>query len=555
MKFLLTGGAAFLLITACGQKHKALIDPTPPGVEFFEEKLPTIEVQKGDPATAEATLKTFSLAKTGTGRVRFKSKAVNGDAAIFKDVILSAARPLEEWESAAIDLNLDPDRRGLFLIEGADLKVATLTFEGLATRAGQASFSRMTMSDVSFTQQTGGAADKKPAKLDGDEGEAPPAAPLSKSAGKIKTITLVNPSPEVANWVASQFGKAAPAEMPQGNAFAFDQWTVDDLRITNIEDGTESILLVNHLEVLDLELGSAAQLLLEGLSLQAADAAGTPTANIALGTFDVRRSKLVTLAQQPTRSGDAERAALDVFGLQNINPLDPGFERLQISGLSFDVEGAALKLPAFVSKVGRDPKGEAVRNQMASLGFQSLEISGAGDQVYDPATDLLTVIKGKNFFEIKDGFRLEFGASYEGTKATLGTVSVDRPLQSADTTLKAMRLHGAEISLKDYGLVDRMINLQATREGKDPAEYRKGIKQQLNIMSAGLMFGGGLIDTGMDPKLVSEMTNAASSFIQKPKTLTLRFQPQTPINVGAALEAGDFKTLTKKELGFSASNK
>ena len=82
-----------------------------------------------------------------------------------------------------------------FLLKlSADLKAAKMEFEGLAMKDGQATFSRLLMSDVSLVS------------TDPEEAE--------NGSGKIGSIELVNPSPEMAAWVASLFSEEDVADLP-----------------------------------------------------------------------------------------------------------------------------------------------------------------------------------------------------------------------------------------------------------------------------------------------------------------------------------------------------
>ncbi len=588
MKISIIGVAALLLLTACGQKHKAVDDPTPPGVNFLQENLPSIKVSKGDPASAGAALEAMGLAATGAGRVSFASQEVNGDSAIFKTIILKAAAPSanEDFYGGATDLDFDPKVSGLFLSGAETVKADRLEVQGLRVENGAPMFGRMVLSGVTFEKTRTAPTDAFAAYEFDENGEmievqpdpadkAP--APKIQTRGKLGTVELVNPSPEMAAWVASLFAKGEPKPMPEGAAFAFDRWAVDDLRATTAEDGADTVVLVKRLEILDLHKERSARTLLSGLSIDSEGEAGADRVRIALKRFDLRGSKQ-TSASLPT-AGDAEGAIMGVIGLANTNPIDPGFERLEIEGFDFNADGLSMALPQLVSKVGRDKQGQAVKfvvepyaltlkssesggagdlaNQLAPLGFETLEIKGANDSVYDPQTDLLTIIKGNNFFEIKDGFRLDFSAKYEGTKAAFADAGADTfnasPMNSP--VRDTMRLHRLEIALNDDGMVDRALNLMATKEGVDPAEFRKDVRQKLQGFAAmSMMAGFGDGEKSGQAQIVNELVGAVGSFIQKPKTLTIKLEPKTPIEA-SQLEAMNLDGLNKRDLGFSASNK
>ncbi len=590
MKFVLTSVAALILLTACGQKGKAVDDPTPPGVQFLQANLPTIKVQNGDPATAPAALDALSLTGKGKARIDFASKEVNGDTAIFKNVVLKPfiaptadektdADIFEDWPEAkkTTDVDLDPKESGFFLVEGTELRAERLELQGLAMDKGEPRFSRLVMSGVTFESKedetTTPSSQWDDLAMDpastGETSPEPKTVTIT-TKGKIGAIELVNPSREVALWVAGLFGQGTPKPMPEGAAFAFDRWAVDNIRVTTAGGDEDSVFLVKRVEILDLEKERAARTYLEGLSIETEGKTPADAVSVSLKRFDLRASRTTRfgLGMNP----EAEGAIMDVVDLSQNDPVDPGFELMNLQGFKLKADGVKVDVDQLTSKVGRDPQGRAVKfvtepykiivetgestgesglaNQIAPLGFDKLVISGAGDQVYDPTTDLTTVIKGRNFFEVENGFRLDFSAKYEGAKAAheAGQNAAFNPT-GMGAGLDTMTLHRAEISLKDHGLVDRALNYMATQEGQDPVQFRKDIKSKLNMMALGF----GL--TGEKSGVMGELVPAVSSFIQKPKTLTIKMEPKTPVSGAQFENFMEPETFDKKALGFSATNR
>ena len=134
MKYLLTGVAAIAMLTACGDKDKSADTAAS---EYAVDAAKDIKARKGDPATAPQALAAFALDQSTGDRISFADSKLNGDKAVFTDVTLFGGEADED------------DEDGMHL-SGTDLKAKKLEFDGLAMVDGQASFSKMVMSDVSF---------------------------------------------------------------------------------------------------------------------------------------------------------------------------------------------------------------------------------------------------------------------------------------------------------------------------------------------------------------------------------------------------------------------
>jgi hypothetical protein len=513
MKYLLTGVAAITMLTACGQKDKPDDAAVPSGIVFSESKIPSYSVHKGDAGSAAAALAAMSLETSGSGNVTWDKRALNGDKAVFTGVtiVTSAYEADDEDEISELD--------------GADLTVATLELDGLAMLDGEPSFSRILLNDITFVP------------TDPDEAE--------NGSGKIGSIDLVNPSPETANWVASLFSEDEVPDLPEGDALAFDHWAVKDVdfRIDD-PDGEEGTFTIGTIEVTGLKEQAAALMKLDGLTFDMFDPVEDTKMKLNLASIEMRGADLGLLTDASEDAADPEEVS-QMMNLAGQDPANPGYESLTLNGFDMDMAGVKIDLPKLVSAVGRDKKngvvavktepfkvslttdegkyGEQLAGQLAMLGYQELELSGAGYQTYDEASDLTTYKKGENFWELKDGFRIDFGAQYAGAKAMAEADASDDPADMLGDTLDNMIIHNMELSIDDDGFMDRAFNAYAAQSGQDPQEIRN---QLTGLLAMAPMMAAG---SGIDAQLITEASTALSSFVSDPKTLTLKMAPAEPL--------------------------
>jgi len=538
MKYLLTGVAAITMLTACGQKDKLDDAAVPSGIVFSESKIPSYSVHKGDAGSAAAALAAMSLETSGSGNVTWDKRALNGDKAVFTGVtiVTSAYEADDEDEISELD--------------GADLTVATLELDGLAMLDGEPSFSRILLNDITFVP------------TDPDEAE--------NGSGKIGSIDLVNPSPETANWVASLFSEDEVPDLPEGDALAFDHWAVKDVdfRIDD-PDGEEGTFTIGTIEVTGLKEQAAALMKLDGLTFDMFDPVEDTKMKLNLASIEMRGADLGLLTDASEDAADPEEVS-QMMNLAGQDPANPGYESLTLNGFDMDMAGVKIDLPKLVSAVGRDKKngvvavktepfkvslttdegkyGEQLAGQLAMLGYQELELSGAGYQTYDEASDLTTYKKGENFWELKDGFRIDFGAQYAGAKAMAEADASDDPADMLGDTLDNMIIHNMELSIDDDGFMDRAFNAYAAQSGQDPQEIRN---QLTGLLAMAPMMAAG---SGIDPELLTEASTALSSFVTSPKTLTIKLAPAEPLAMSTLADMEDPSALTKEKLGFSAAN-
>nr|WP_321359909.1 hypothetical protein [uncultured Hyphomonas sp.] len=542
MKYLLTGVAAITMLTACGQKDKPNDAAAPSGIVFSESKVPSFSVHKGDAASAAAALAAMSLETPGSGNVTWGGRTVDGDKAVFTDVTIVT--------SANEDDDEDGDEDGASGLDGADLTVAKLELDGLAMQDGAPSFSRILLSDMTFVPS------------DPEEAE--------NGSGKVGSIELVNPSPATAGWVASLFSEDEVPDLPEGDALAFDQWAVHDVDFAvDDPEGQQGTFTIGAVEVTGLKDQVAALMKLDGLNFDMIDPVEGTNMKLDLTSIELRGADLGLLSDASADATDPEEVS-QMMNLAGQDPANPGYESLTLNGFDMNMAGVKIDMPKLVSAVGHDKSnslvavktepfkvtlttdagkyGEQLAGQLAMLGYESLEVTGAGYQTYDPATDLTTYAEGQNYWALKDGFRVDFGAQYAGAREMALAKQSDDPADVLGDTLDNMIIHNMELSLKDDGFLNRAINAYAAQAGQDPQEVRNQLTGMLAM--APMMAAG----SGIDPELLTEASTAIGSFVSDPKTLTLKLDPAQPLAMSTLADMEDPSALTKTSLGFSASN-
>ena len=345
-----------------------------------------------------------------------------------------------------------------------------------------------------------------------------------------------------------------------------------DFRIDE-EEGDQGRFKVGTIEVTGMKDQKAALMKLDGMAFDMTDAAEGTNMKVNLAKVEMRGADLKLLSGATEDVTDPEDVS-EMMNLASQDPANPGYDSLTIDAFDMDLAGVKIDLPKLVSAVGRDKKsdlvavktepfkvslstgegkfGEELGAQLAMLGYETMELTGSGYQTYDPGSDLTTYVKGQNFWELKDGFRIDFAMKYAGAKemaaAEQAQAAYASPGDVLDETLQKMVLHNIELTIDDDGFLDRAFNAYAAQSGQDPQELRN---QVTGLLAMAPMMAAG---SGIDAQLITEASTALSSFVSDPKTLTLKMAPAEPLALSTLAEMEDPSLITKESLGFEASN-
>ena len=527
MKQLMLGAAAIALVSACNADDTSTASPA-------DQQLSEITVRTGNPAMAANALAAMSLDQSGTGVLTFAESSVDGAGATFSDVTIAGEEAL---------------------------KAESLVFDGLDMTDGKANFARMAFNNITLSDPEGD-----------EDGEV-----------RIANLELVNPSPELAAWLAGALQTGAPAAFPDAENLTFDSWSVSGIDGDFEDADATGTFSVSSLEIRGLKDLKAERLKLNDVAFNVLDPVEGMDADISLGDITLSNidAKFLSAVQDNIDDEDAMMSA--IMNLAYENPMDPGYDAISISDFNVDIAGADFSLPSLNTFVERNQAGQPVRfvtedytmslnadpeggeagaglaQGLSMIGFENITINGAGVSEYDPDLDIVSFDADANYFELVDGAKFSFGGKFEGYSeyaAELGN-SLDfesladggEPDPTAMTqAFGAITIHGLEMQIADDSLVNRVFNLAATQMGQDPADLKAQSSAMLSM--APMMVQG----SGVDVALVSEAATAISSFLNDPGTLTLKLAPDEPLSIATLMENPDPSAFTKDLLGFSANH-
>ena len=328
----------------------------------------------------------------------------------------------------------------------------------------------------------------------------------------------------------------------------------------------------------------AAKAVISGLSLNGTDSSEGVNFDIKLGGMSATNveAKIVKAIQENI---DDEEAMMNaIMDTAYANPMDPGYDSFTLDDLAIDVAGASFAIPSIVAGVERNAAGqpvkyvtqpysmtlkadgeggevgEALLQGLSVVGYEELELKGAGAMNYDPDKDIVSFDAGSNYLELVDGAKFSYGGKIEGyaeANRKMGEAMDFEALSAGGepdpTAMQAafagLTFHNFELSIDDNSLLDRAFNAAATAQGADPTELKSQIG--MGLAMAPMMAQG----SGVDMALVTEATGALSKFISDGGTLTLKLEPQTPLSVASIMENPDPSAYTKDTLGFTATQK
>lgn len=526
--WLIASVAATALLAACGGKDKAegAAELAGEEVTIGDVKLPGLSLRSGDASEADAVLAAFYLDESGSGRVSFESNNVDGADATFSNVVI----------------NVD---------EGdAPINVGTLSFKGLDMTEAGASFSQMTLSNISVT----------PDNADG--------------AFNVGDMQLTNPSPELAAWVASLMGQGDPAPFPAAENLSFDGLGLSGLNFDAEGVDELEVFTVSSIDIREFSQSGLGSMVLEGFAVKGVE--DDEKFDMSIGSMSVAGvGEVMAKAFAAGLSGadDPDDMLSEVMSLMASNPGDPGYDAFKLEAMSIDVAGVAFNIPSLDAGVTRDNQGRATRvvtqpftmslaadpegelgskmaGPLALMGYETLNFSGAGDTRIDPDADTFETTASNNYLALEDGFKMSFGGSFSGLteyyqKMADASIATAGP-QATLAALGELTLNGFEFQFEDDSFVDRAFTTAAAMSGQDA----EALRAQAISGAAALPFMAGSM--GVDPALATELGGAIASFLEDPETLTIRFDPDTPVT---ATDFEDPTTLTKARLGFSASSK
>jgi len=532
----LLGVAAATLLVACGERaddgETRAERKASDIARNAEAEMKKIDLREGDASKAADALAAMAFDNSESGMLSFGSSDVDGAAAMFEDV--SWAIPGED--DASIDMG-------------------KVEFEGLDMSDSGANFARMTVSDIKLV----------PPEDDREDGSL-----------EIASIELINPSPELAAFVASLGGAdGEPGEFPAFDKISFDAFTLNGLNF-ELNEGDEDVSIdFGDVNVLGFSGERVELFQLSGIDMDIYDSYDDMRMKFAIGNFAIDgadKTIIDTMIQAAQSGGDEEAMMEAVMQAAYGDPTDPGFNGLTMSDISFDGEGVSFVMPKLDAVVDRNNDGKVTRYEtfpytatlkadpeagdmgaelagaLAMLQYEEIEISGESLTVFDPENDTSEI--KSNRLSLKDGFDLNFTGKFGGLKSygqAIATMDMDAMQNDPEAMMQAfsqLTLYDVEMTLNDASIVDRLFNLAATQSGEDPQSLRN---QAVAMTSMAPMMAA---QSGVDPEIATEVAGAIAEFLTEPGTLTIKMKPEDPINADTFTSPEE---ITKKALGLSAT--
>jgi len=531
MKKLFIGAAALALLVGCDQS--ATTPTTDVAIEVV--KLAEAQPKAGNPDLAEAALTAMKLTQDNAFGLSFENKSINGATATFT--------------------NLE--------IEGLNgLKADSLTFEGLDVEGERPTFGKMTLSDLELDIES----------IDGRV--------------NVDGIELINPSAEMAAWMTS-IVNGEKAEFPDPKDVTFDAWSVSNISLDSSTDIVESVAAINKIEILGMTGDAAKAATISGVSATGIDANGDQTFAIGLksATMQNLQPEMVSVLQQAISGKAIDDLTDSMNEMAFSGPLDRPFDGFSIEGLSIGGSGLAFEMPELTSSAIRNADGqvtrvvtnpfsmtfsanseagmmgEMVQSYMSLVGFETLEMKGAGIADYEPTTDLLSFSADDNYLDIVDGAEFRFGGKIAGYSAYSEQIKAMMTPQIAEDgteqpinplaimgAFDALNVEALEIRLTDKSLIDRGVNAYATQLGMDPT-----IAKGMAIPMVGNL--GPIMQrfVGVDRSIGDELSVGLSQLVSNRGTLTIKLAPDAPLNIGELMTLSSPSELTKEKLGLQVS--
>lgn len=221
-----------------------------------------------------------------------------------------------------------------------------------------------------------------------------------------------------------------------------------------------------------------------------------------------------------------------------------------------ELAGGALRTATVMPSLSLDidPTADEMSAQaaggLAMLGYERLDLSFEGANIYDPAEDRIYT-DGPNPLTLADGgtFDLQYDmtgltaymqAIMEFQAETIASAEAGEELLVEDDfmvdMISGLILNGMSFRFEDAGLLERGLTLFAAQSGVDVATARA---QAVGMVALASMGAG----EALPPAMVAQMSQALTGFIQNGGTIAVAMQPETPVS---------FMELATEEGGFNA---
>ncbi|WP_421784847.1 hypothetical protein [Hyphobacterium sp.] len=256
---------------------------------------------------------------------------------------------------------------------------------------------------------------------------------------------------------------------------------------------------------------------------------------------------------------------------EDFDPLN-GYENATIRGLDANVGGIIVTLDSLTASTREDrnelvyesemtpliiapdtnyPFGAQLALGLGMMGYQQLEFVAAGASVYERDEDR-AYTTDDNYFEMRDGFRVEVESDMSGLLAySMAALQVNPAMDEVEPDimydmLRPLMLNNFLFRLEDLSLLDRALTAGSAVQGVP--------KENLRMQAGGMIALATLGAPAEIPReLLAEFSTAMTSFVAEGGTLELRIAPDQPISVGDLVEEAASGSVDYAAAGISIS--
>ena len=474
---------------------------------------------------AEKALKGLSLLKSGDGMVKWDARdGANGNYT-FKNVT--------------------------FMADGADVPVNVKRLElmGAHMDDGSASVDKMVLSEVSFA----------------DDG----------AKGAIAAMTIVNPSPDLTNVLASTLNGNDVDEAHTGS-MSFDAMDIQNMTFTSDESSaTLGTLFISKNGQDDDATGS---LVVRDMTIDAIDNDGDVKMSIeSVDVVDFNIEKYKPLMQALKDSGGA--ATMDdlaiLNSMQSMNSLEPDFKAFSIQNFDADVDGLTIDFdkinatsdvkgdvvtivqnmpPLTITPPAKsdDPEMQQLKEALSAMNYEKLAFSFHQETKMNKATDSAKIVE--SYIDMKDGFRLhmDFDGSginaFQKKQAELSVKGGGQNPADAIDMFNELDIRHMGFKLEDKSIMDRAFAYAALQQGGSADTLKTHAKAGMGMLAL-------MAQDDAQREFFGELGGALSKFIDEGGTLAFDMKPKEGFNLSELISGAGSGQIDVKSMGLTVSHK
>jgi len=508
-----------------------------------------------DEATAASALEALHLANSGDGVIRWDSRSF--DDGVYTFTGLTFEFP-EEAEDSAEEDEEDADA-------GAGFSTNTMTAESMTLASprfdadGNVIFDRLAINAMTL-----GADDEE-------------------FTGAIDGFVIEQPSADLVATLAHGFS----GEAAEGDGFDEGDWTyglfaVEGVNIAGTEDGNSFTARLGRLAIDDLTEFTIGRFELLDFAVEGMDD------EIGIINFSVDEISADGIGEGLTYPFAAQFAMMgsafssdtpngDIMAEmpempEDFDPLN-AYDSAAIRGLNANIGGITVTLDSLTANADDDggevryvsemtplviapdsnyPLGAQMQMGLGMLGYQQLEFVSEGASVYEREADR-AYTDGANYFEMRDGFRVEAESDMSGLMAySLAALqmgyTMDEPgPEQVMSLLDPLVLRNFVFRLEDLSLLDRALTAASAMQGLP--------KEQLRMQAGAMITMGTMAAPAEIPRaLLTEFSTAMTNFIANGGTVEVRISPDNPVRIADLVAQAEAGTLDYDVMGISITS-